>query len=442
MREDNGVSEAENFFINKDEFKTENNETDNPGDIKDADIRTNERAVKAADYFNSGYNCTQSVVLSFSDLIDIPQEELLKLASPFGGGMGRLREVCGTVSGMFIVLGCLYGYNEAGDFERKKRLYADVQELAKRFEAVNGSIVCRELLGLQKKRDDPVPEKRTGEYYKKRPCARLAGIAAAILDGFLKEKGITAETNGERKAEDEKAANGEKKISASAPELKPIAHVETDFEDKFGIPRQSGLSKLSVGKIVFEEGYRVREAVRGLEGFSYLWVLWQFSENIRDEWSPTVRPPKLGGNSRMGVFATRSPFRPNPIGLSSVKLLKVEFDEGLGPVLYVQGGDFLDGTPVYDIKPYLPYTDSHPDASAGFTEGTPTAALEVYIPETEAEKLPKEKLEVLKEVLAFDPRPAYHDDAERVYGFWFSGAEVKFRVEGNELTVVSIQKEE
>lgn len=220
--------------------------------------------------------------------------------------------------------------------------------------------------------------------------------------------------------------------------MKVIARIETDFSTKFGIPRQSGLTWEPEGRIVFEEEYRNPDAVRGLKDYSYIWLLWQFSENVRDTWSPTVRPPKLGGNTRMGVFATRSPFRPNPIGLSCVKLTSVSLCENCGPVLYVRGADLMNGTPIYDIKPYLPYTDSHPEASAGFTDGLSEKTFQVRIPDELEKKLPPEKIKTLKAVLAQDPRPAYHDDAGRIYGFEFAGAEIKFTVRGELLQVLEV----
>ena len=218
-----------------------------------------------------------------------------------------------------------------------------------------------------------------------------------------------------------------------------IAHIETDFPTKFGIPRQSGIIETLQGRIVFEPDYRNAEAVRGLEEFSHIWLLWEFSEAVRDTWSPTVRPPRLGGNVRKGVFATRSPFRPNPIGLSSVRLEKIEIDPKLGPVLHVSGADLMDGTPIYDIKPYIAYTDSHPEAVSGFASKPAEYLLEVVFPEYLLEKVVPEKRESLIAVLAHDPRPQYQDDPERVYGMEFAGVEVKFRVEGETLLVQSIK---
>lgn len=217
--------------------------------------------------------------------------------------------------------------------------------------------------------------------------------------------------------------------------MKPIAHIETDFPTKFGIPRQSGIIETLQGRIVFEPEYRIAEAVRGLEEFSHIWIIWQFSEAVRDTWSPTVRPPRLGGNVRKGVFATRSPFRPNPIGLSSVKLERIETDPKLGPVLYVSGADLMDGTPIYDIKPYIAYTDSHPEAVSGFASKPAEDLLEVEFPEDLLEHVAPEKRESLIEVLAHDPRPQYQDDPERVYGLAFGGMEIKFKVIGKRLVV-------
>ena len=221
--------------------------------------------------------------------------------------------------------------------------------------------------------------------------------------------------------------------------MKAIAHIHTDFPTKFGIPRQSGIVTSLQGKIVFEPEYRIPEAVRGLEDFSHIWLLWEFSEAVRDSWSPTVRPPRLGGNVRKGVFATRSPFRPNPIGLSSVRLEKVDIDPQLGPVLYVSGADLMDGTPIYDIKPYIAYTDSHPEAVSGFASTPAEYLLEVDFPEELLQKIPEKQRESLVEVLAHDPRPQYQDDPKRVYGMEFGGMEVKFKVEGCRLVVVQIE---
>ena len=217
--------------------------------------------------------------------------------------------------------------------------------------------------------------------------------------------------------------------------MKVIAKIRTDFPTKFGIPRQSGIVGSLRGTIVFEPEFRVAEAVRGLEEFSHLWLIWEFSEAVRDTWSPTVRPPRLGGNVRKGVFATRSPFRPNPIGLSSVKLEKIEIDPKLGPVIYVSGADLMDGTPIYDIKPYIAYTDSHPDAVSGFASKPAEYLLEVDFPDTLLNKVDPELRESLIEVLAHDPRPQYHDDPQRIYGMSFGGMEVRFKVVQKVLTV-------
>jgi tRNA-Thr(GGU) m(6)t(6)A37 methyltransferase TsaA len=220
--------------------------------------------------------------------------------------------------------------------------------------------------------------------------------------------------------------------------MKVIAHIHTDFPTKFGIPRQSGIIPSLQGRIVFEPEYRNTEAVRGLEDFSYIWLLWEFSQAVRDTWSPTVRPPRLGGNVRKGVFATRSPFRPNPIGLSSVRLEHIEFDAKLGPVLYVTGADLMDGTPIFDIKPYIAYTDSHPDAVSGFASTPAEYLLEVDFAEELLQKVPESQRESLIEVLAHDPRPQYHADPERVYGMEFGRMEVKFKVNHDLLTVLEI----
>lgn len=221
--------------------------------------------------------------------------------------------------------------------------------------------------------------------------------------------------------------------------MKIIGHIETDFKEKFGIPRQSGLVAESKGRILFEKEYNVPEAFRGLEDFSHIWVLWQFSEAVRETWSPTVRPPLLGGNRRMGVFATRSPFRPNSVGLSALKLDRVEITEKEGVVLHVSGADLLDGTPIYDIKPYLPYADSIPDAVGGFTETLEERRLEVIFPDALLEKINADKKSALIAVLAADPRPSYQHDPEREYGMSFADYEVKFRVEEKKLFVTDVQ---
>lgn len=221
--------------------------------------------------------------------------------------------------------------------------------------------------------------------------------------------------------------------------MKPIAHIYTDFGSKFGIPRQSGLVDNLYGQIVMESEYRIPEAFRGLESFSHIWLLWDFSEAHRDEWSPTVRPPKLGGNTRMGVFATRSPFRPNSIGLSSVQLIEIDYKSDNGPILIVKGADLMNGTPIFDIKPYLPFTDSHPDAECGFADEVlrNVEFLDVTIPENIKEKLPEEKLIALEGILKNDPRPQYHAHKDRIYGLDFSGINIRFVVEDKKLVVLS-----
>ncbi len=221
--------------------------------------------------------------------------------------------------------------------------------------------------------------------------------------------------------------------------MKIIAHIYTDFKTKFGLPRQSGLIDEIEGRIVFEKEYRDESAFRGLEEFSHIWLLWEFSESKRESWSPTVRPPLLGGNKRIGVFATRSPFRPNPIGLSSVRLERIDFTKDEGPVLYVGGSDLMNGTPIYDIKPYLPYCDSRPDAVGGFTETLGERKLTVSISDELLGRVPESKRQELLCVLGGDPRPSYQSDPERVYGFCFADMEVKFKVSGGTLTVVEIE---
>lgn len=220
--------------------------------------------------------------------------------------------------------------------------------------------------------------------------------------------------------------------------MKPIAHIRSDFPAKFGIPRQAGLVAELRAQVVFEPEFRNPEALRGIEGFSHLWLIWEFSGNRREGWSPTVRPPRLGGNIRMGVFATRSPFRPNPIGLSCVRLDRVEWDGPRGPVLHVLGADLMDGTPIYDIKPYVPYADCHPEASQGFASPDAGWRLEVDIPEELLARVPEGERAALRGVLAQDPRPAYQRDPERVYGFGFAGMEVRFTVRDGMLRVEEI----
>ena len=221
--------------------------------------------------------------------------------------------------------------------------------------------------------------------------------------------------------------------------LQVIAHIHSDFPAKFGVPRQSGLIEELTASIIFEPPYRQMEAIRGLEDFSHIWLIWQFSQARRDGWSPTVRPPRLGGNTRMGVFATRSPFRPNAIGLSSVRLTHIEQHPEFGPVLHVAGADLVDGTPIYDIKPYLPRFDSHPEATGGFTDGLAEDLLLVDCPPALLALLPPDRQQALLSVLAHDPRPAYQDDPARRYGLSFAGYDVHFSVDGRQLTVHAIQ---
>ena len=222
-------------------------------------------------------------------------------------------------------------------------------------------------------------------------------------------------------------------------EIQPIAHFESPFTTKFGIPRQSGLVPDLTGRIVFAPEYRQMDAVRGIDGFDYLWLVWEFSANRDAEKSLTVRPPRLGGNLRMGVFATRSPFRPNNLGLSCVKFDRVENDPKLGPVIYVRGADLMDGTPIYDIKPYVAYADAHPEARSGFVDKTEWQPLQVELPEALAAKLPADQIEPLKSTLAQDPRPRYHDDPNRIYGMPFLNLDIRFKVAANVLTVVEIK---
>ncbi len=220
--------------------------------------------------------------------------------------------------------------------------------------------------------------------------------------------------------------------------IKVIAHIRSDFTTKFGVPRQSGLVEELHAKIVFEPEFRIEAAVRGLEEFSHIWLIWQFSEAVREDWSPTVRPPRLGGNKRIGVFATRAPFRPNALGLSSVRLKKVELHPELGPVLHVAGADLMDGTPIYDIKPYIAYADSHSDAVGGFVDTVERRKLSVSCSDELLSPVPQEKREALIGVLAQDPRPSYQTDPQRVYGMDFAGFNVKFTVDGEYLTVQTI----
>jgi tRNA-Thr(GGU) m(6)t(6)A37 methyltransferase TsaA len=220
--------------------------------------------------------------------------------------------------------------------------------------------------------------------------------------------------------------------------IRPIAHIESDFPEKFGIPRQAGIVEKLRGRVVFDGEYRNDEALRGIEGFSHLWLIWQFSENVRDDFSPTVRPPRLGGNTRLGVFATRSPFRPNALGLSCVRLLGLEKTEDKGTVLLVAGADLMDGTPIFDVKPYLPYADCHPDAAGGFAPD-PGERLEVVFPAAALEKVPPDKREALRGVLENDPRPGYRADGDEEYGMKFSDFEVFFTVSNDTLTVTKIK---
>ena len=224
--------------------------------------------------------------------------------------------------------------------------------------------------------------------------------------------------------------------------IQPIAHMRSDFATKFGIPRQSGLVEELKSTVVFEPDFRDPEALRGIEGFSHLWIIWQFSEAVRQGWSPTVRPPRLGGNARMGVFATRSPFRPNNLGLSCVKLLGVEQTKDHGTVLHVGGADLMDGTPIFDIKPYIPYSDAHPDAMGGFTDTAGDFLLAVVFPEELLEKLPEEKREAAIGVLSHDPRPSYKKDSDRIYGLSFGGYDIRFTVKEKLLTVLDVVRAE
>ena len=222
--------------------------------------------------------------------------------------------------------------------------------------------------------------------------------------------------------------------------MEPVAHIRSDFATKFGVPRQAGVVKELRSAVVFEPPYRVPEALRGIDGFSHLWLIWEFSENKGKGWSPTVRPPRLGGNRRVGVFASRSPFRPNPIGLSCVRLEKVELDTPEGPVLHVSGADLVDGTPILDVKPYIPYADCRPEAVGGFAPSAPGGALAVDIPPELLERMPPDRRDALTGVLAQDPRPSYQEDPERVYGFGFAGLEVRFQVRDGVLTVIDVAK--
>ena len=222
-------------------------------------------------------------------------------------------------------------------------------------------------------------------------------------------------------------------------ELSPIAYIRSEFPTKFGIPRQSGLVSSLRAMIVFEPMYRNPDALRGIENFSHLWLIWEFSEALRKGWSPTVRPPRLGGNTRIGVFATRSPFRPNPIGLSCVRLEQVCPDSKHGTVLLVSGADLMDGTPIYDIKPYIPYADAHPEAVGGFAQEAPVPTLQVDFPPQLLERIPEDRRQALISVLALDPRPSYQDDPKRVYGMSFADRNIRFTVKGSILTVCAVE---
>ena len=223
--------------------------------------------------------------------------------------------------------------------------------------------------------------------------------------------------------------------------MKIIARIQSDFPTKFGIPRQSGLVDSLRSTIIFEPEYRNADALRGIEDFSHIWLIWQFSEAVREDWSATVRPPRLGGNTRLGVFATRSPFRPNAIGLSSVRLLGTEKTPQLGTVLHVAGADLMDGTPIFDIKPYIPYGDCHPEASGGFTDSADSFLLNVDFPAPLLEQLPADKRQAAIDVLSHDPRPSYQRKPERIYGIRFAGFDIRFSVKDNQLTVCELKEE-
>ena len=220
--------------------------------------------------------------------------------------------------------------------------------------------------------------------------------------------------------------------------MRVIARMKSDFNTKFGIPRQSSLVPSLVSTIIFEPEFRNSDALRGLEDFSHLWIIWQFSKAVRSDWSPTVRPPRLGGNQRMGVFATRSPFRPNAIGLSSVKIVAIETTAQYGTVIHVAGADLMDGTPILDIKPYIPYTDCHADASGGFTERAGDFILNVQFPDCLLAKVPEEKRQALIDVLSHDPRPSYQKDTDRIYGLSFADYNIRFTVKDDVLTVIEV----
>ena len=227
-------------------------------------------------------------------------------------------------------------------------------------------------------------------------------------------------------------------METETAQVKVIAHIRSDFSTKFGIPRQSGLVDELTARIVFTPPFRNEAALRGLEGFSHIWLIWAFHQAQRADWSPTVRPPRLGGNTRMGVFATRSPFRPNSIGLSSVRLEKTELHPELGPVLHISGADLMNGTPIYDIKPYLPYADSHPEVRGGFTDKIEDYRLKVEFPETLIEKVPAEQREALVEVLANDPRPRYQNKPDKIYGLAYGSNDIHFTVREKKLTVCDV----
>lgn len=220
--------------------------------------------------------------------------------------------------------------------------------------------------------------------------------------------------------------------------IQVIARMKSDFSTKFGIPRQSGLVDELRSTIIFEPNFRNKDALRGIDEFSHLWIIWQFSEAVQKEWSPTVRPPRLGGNTRMGVFATRSPFRPNSLGLSSVRLIGVEDTAEYGTVIHVAGADLMDGTPIFDIKPYIPYGDCHPDATGGFTDSASDFLLQVEFPEGQLNKIPENKRQALIGVLSHDPRPSYQKDPDRIYGLSFAGFDIRFSVRDKTLTVYDV----
>ena len=224
-------------------------------------------------------------------------------------------------------------------------------------------------------------------------------------------------------------------------QIQIIARMKSDFTTKFGIPRQSGLVDTVQSTIIFEPEFRNSDALRGLDAFSHLWIIWQFSEAVKKDWSPTVRPPRLGGNTRIGVFATRSPFRPNSLGLSSVKILGIEHTAQYGTVIHVSGADLMDGTPIFDIKPYIPYADCHPEAVGGFTETADSFILGVNFPSDLLAKIPETKRQALIDVLTHDPRPSYHQDSDRIYGMTYGGMNIRFQVQNSVLTVCSVDRD-